>query len=105
MRTPIVFEESFSRVRTKNVFPILGRFDQFIVYERQKQSYQDKTHIKVQDTGHITSPLRADELRNSIAGIDFFHNVEGKAVRSLKDFTSYIIPGIPPPILPIPPMA
>ena len=64
IRKILNFEDDFERVSEDNVFPLLGRYDQYIQYERQKVCYGGP--IKVLDTGHVTSLLAADELRAHI---------------------------------------
>ena len=55
------FEEEFSSCKTNNVFPLLAKYDQFIEYERQKQSYKD-IPIQVLEKGHITAALASNML-------------------------------------------
>jgi hypothetical protein len=62
------FEEDFQKVKDDNVFPLLGSYDQFIQYERQKKSYTTE-NIKVLESGHVTSFLLAQELRKHILSV------------------------------------
>jgi hypothetical protein len=62
------FEENFQKVKDDNVFPLLGSYDQFIQYERQKKSYTTE-NIKVLESGHVTSFLLAQELRKHILSV------------------------------------
>ena len=62
------FEEYFQKIKDDNVFPLLGRYDQFIQYERQNKSYATE-NIKVLETGHVTSFLAANELRQHIISV------------------------------------
>jgi hypothetical protein len=59
------FEEDFQKIKEENVFPLLGQFDLYIQYERQRKSYSTD-NIKVLKTGHVTSFLAGSELRNHI---------------------------------------
>jgi len=56
------FEDAFKKVQDDNVFPLLGRYDQYIQYHRQKAVYPDK-RIKILNTGHVTSLLAGKELK------------------------------------------
>ncbi len=62
------FEEDFQKIKDDNVFPLLGQYDQYIQYERQRKSYSTE-NIKVLKTGHVTSFLAANELREHILKI------------------------------------
>jgi len=62
------FEEDFQKITDDNVFPLLGRYDQYIQYKRQKKSYTT-ANIKVLKTGHITGFLAAKELKNHILSV------------------------------------
>ena len=62
------FEEDFKKVKDDNVFPLLGKYDQYIQYERQQKSYS-KDNIKVLETGHVTSFLAGKELRKHILDV------------------------------------
>jgi len=66
VRQRLNFEEAFSKVKTKNVSPLLGRYDQFIRYERQKQCYEDLVEPVVLDKGHVTALLAASILYEHI---------------------------------------
>lgn len=55
------FEEEFRKVSDNNVFPILGKYDQYIRYDRQKKSYHDSTTIHTLNKGHVTTLLEAPE--------------------------------------------
>ena len=62
------FEPDFEKINDDNVFPLLGRYDQFIRYERQKACYGNRT-IQVIDKGHVTSLLNANLLRNHVLSL------------------------------------
>jgi hypothetical protein len=59
------FQDLHNQVNTENLFPLLARYDQFIEYEIQKQSYQNYP-IKEIATGHITGALSPDLIRSHI---------------------------------------
>lgn len=59
------FENDFQKITDDNVFPMLGQYDQYIQYERQRKSYSTD-NIKLLKTGHITSFLAEEALRNHI---------------------------------------
>ena len=62
------FEEDFQKITDDNVFPLLGRYDQYIQFKRQKKSYTT-ANIKVLGTGHVTSFLAAKNIREHILKI------------------------------------
>lgn len=65
IRETLNFEEDFQKIKDDNVFPLLGQYDQYIQYERQRKSYSTD-NIKLLKTGHITSFLAEEELRDHI---------------------------------------
>lgn len=86
------FEEDFQKTNYDNVFPLLGRYDQYIQYERQRKSYQtDK--IKVLEAGHITSYLKADELNLHIREV-----MENEAIKFQKTYTQEQLVDLPKPV-------
>jgi predicted esterase YcpF (UPF0227 family) len=65
IKNTLNFEEAFKKVKDDNVFPLLGRYDQYIQYHRQKEAYRQE-RIKILNTGHVTSFLAGKELKNHI---------------------------------------
>ncbi len=71
-RSPLVHTDEISRVLNfeqlfidqapDTVYPLLGRFDQFIRYERQKGIYRED-HLHTLEKGHITTALDTSALR------------------------------------------
>jgi hypothetical protein len=61
------FEELYAARSLSNVFPLLARFDQIIVYERQKACYGDWP-VTVIDKGHTTTALDAKAMRAHVLG-------------------------------------
>jgi predicted esterase YcpF (UPF0227 family) len=57
------FEVQFASVNTDNIFPLLARHDQIIVYDRQKQCYGERP-ITVLEKGHTTAALDYGSLRD-----------------------------------------
>ena len=68
LRNILNFEADFEKIKDGNVFPLLGRYDQFIRYERQKRCYGNQI-IQTIDKGHVTSLLNADLLRNHLLSL------------------------------------
>lgn len=62
LRTVLNFEERFAAVTTRNVFPLLARYDQYIAFDRQRPGYGDHP-VAVVDEGHVTGGLDAAALR------------------------------------------
>jgi hypothetical protein len=65
LRKVLNFDDDFKKVTTSNVFPLLGRYDQFIEYDVQKESYAGHP-VKVIEKGHVTGALNTKALRNHI---------------------------------------
>ncbi len=65
LRKVLNFDDDFKKVTTSNVFPLLGRYDQFIEYDVQKKSYTGHP-VKVIEKGHVTGALNTKALRNHI---------------------------------------
>jgi len=61
VRKILIFDDDFAKVNNSNVFPLLGRFDQIIRFERQKQCY-DQRLVTVLEKGHITGALAFKKL-------------------------------------------
>jgi hypothetical protein len=59
------FELEFLQAPEMNVRPLLARYDQFIRYERQRQSY-GKHPVTTIEKGHVTASLAADALRTHV---------------------------------------
>lgn len=59
------FDNDFKKITTPNVFPLLGRYDQFIEYDVQKESYTGHP-VKVIENGHVTGALKTKTLRSHI---------------------------------------
>ncbi|HKK61949.1 MAG TPA: hypothetical protein VJ951_05285 [Bacteroidales bacterium] len=51
-----------------NVFPLLARYDRFIEYGIQIESYKDVA-VRVIEAGHVTGAVNAGELRLHILQI------------------------------------
>ena len=65
IRTLLNFDKLFKRHYTQNVFPLLSKFDQFIEYDVQKETY-DGYPLKTIDCGHVSGALSTDELRDHL---------------------------------------
>ena len=65
VRKILNFDDDFAKKDNSNVFPLLGRYDQIIRFERQKQCYNERL-ITVLEKGHITGALTYGKLRQHI---------------------------------------
>jgi len=65
VRKILNFDDDFAKVDNSNVFPLLGKYDRIIRFERQKQCYNEKL-ITVLEKGHITGALAYKKLREHI---------------------------------------
>lgn len=68
IRELLNFDAAFSAVETKNVFPLLARYDQFIEYHVQRESYNG-FEVQTIEAGHVTAAISANALRNHICGV------------------------------------
>jgi hypothetical protein len=62
LRAVLNFEERFAAVTTRNVFPLLARYDGYVRFDRQRAGYGDHP-VAVVDRGHVTGGLDAAALR------------------------------------------
>jgi hypothetical protein len=65
IRRVLNFEEAYAQANGHKAFPLLGRYDQYIRYERQKQGYGDRP-ITLLDKGHVTAALAYAQLRQHV---------------------------------------
>ncbi len=65
VRKILNFDDDFAKVDNSNVFPLLGKYDRIIRFERQMQCY-DERFITVLEKGHITGALAYKKLREHI---------------------------------------
>jgi hypothetical protein len=68
IRELLNFDAAFSAVKTKNVFPLLARYDRFIEYHIQRESYNG-IEVQTIDAGHVTAAIDASALRAHIRGV------------------------------------
>lgn len=65
IRRVLNFEDAYAQANRQKAFPLLGRYDQYIRYERQKQGYGDRP-ITLLEKGHVTAALAYAPLRQHI---------------------------------------
>lgn len=68
LREKLNFNSDFEKVTTQNVYPLLARYDQFIEYEIQTESYQNHP-IHTIECGHITGAINSEALRKHFSYI------------------------------------
>lgn len=68
IRELLNFDAAFSTVETKNVFPLLARYDRFIEYHVQRESYNG-FEVQTIEAGHVTAAINARELRTHIRAV------------------------------------
>ncbi len=68
VRELLNFEADYQKVKTDNVFPLLARYDQYIVFERQRECYENRP-VRVMERGHITAALSSALLRQHIIDV------------------------------------
>ncbi|MCK5212990.1 MAG: alpha/beta hydrolase family protein, partial [Dehalococcoidia bacterium] len=62
------FEDDFQKVKSDNVFPLLARYDQYVVLERQRACYECRP-IRIMERGHISATLSPLLLRHHMADV------------------------------------
>lgn len=71
VRDKLNFFEDFAKVSADNVYPLLARYDQYIKYSTEKQTYQNLP-LTVLDYGHITTAFsHSDQLFQHIQSVLF----------------------------------
>jgi hypothetical protein len=68
LREKLNFNNLFSSINTPNIFPLLAKYDQYIEFEVQKESYNGFP-LKVVDNGHVTGALNVSALRSHILDV------------------------------------
>lgn len=68
IRKVLNFNNVFKKQNTPNVFPLLARFDQFIEYDVQSQSYKGFP-LKTIENGHVTGAINTKELGNHLRSV------------------------------------
>lgn len=66
------FDEPFMKNKDKNLFPLLGRYDQFVNFEIHSRCYEGHP-LHVVEKGHVTTAYSAETMRKHIfenAGIN-----------------------------------
>ena len=69
------FERDFQKVKTKNVYPLLARYDQLFHFDRQSDSYEGYP-IEVLDKGHWTAAISSRDLRRHV--LRYLHDGQGE---------------------------
>ncbi len=65
IRNVLNFDDSFKKIDGQNLYPLLSKYDQFIEYDVQRESYNGYP-LKTVDCGHITGAINSKELRKHI---------------------------------------
>lgn len=62
IRRILNFDDVFKRRKSQNVFPLLSKYDQFIEYAVQRESFSGYP-LKTIECGHVTGAINSKELR------------------------------------------
>jgi len=65
LRQIVNFDEKFMENKNKNLFPLLGRYDQYINLEEHSKCYEGHPLVIV-EKGHVTTAFSAETMRNHI---------------------------------------
>jgi hypothetical protein len=65
VRELLNFDQLFSEIDSKNLYPLLARYDQYIEYNIQKTDYEDHP-LNTIECGHVTAALSPQLLRHHI---------------------------------------
>lgn len=68
IRESLNFEPDFVGVDNSNVFPLLARFDQIVLFDRHSKTYGAQP-VAMMDKGHITGALAFDRVRRHILSL------------------------------------
>ena len=68
IRKVLNFSNVFEKQNTPNVFPLLARYDQFIEYDVQSESYKGYP-LKTIESGHVTGALNSKELSRHLLSV------------------------------------
>jgi hypothetical protein len=68
IRKILNFNEVFEKQNARNIFPLLARYDQFIEYKVQKESYNGAP-LNTIETGHITGAINSNELKKHLLSV------------------------------------
>ena len=68
IRSLLNFDALFKRQNTQNVYALLSKYDQFIEYDVQKETYEGYP-LKTIEFGHITGALNTNELKNHMLSV------------------------------------
>jgi len=68
IRNLLNFNKLFKRHNTQNIYPLLSRYDQFIEYDVQKETYKGYP-LKTIESGHVTGALNTNELRKHLLSV------------------------------------
>lgn len=76
IKSVLNFDELFQTINSKNIFPLLCKYDQFIEYDVQQESYRDYP-LKTIEYGHVTGALNTEILKEHILEVFKYCNSEG----------------------------
>jgi len=65
IKSVLNFDELFQTIKTRNIFPLLCKYDQFIEYNVQQESFRDYP-LKTIEYGHVTGSLNTEKLKEHI---------------------------------------
>lgn len=65
IRSVLNFDDSFKKRDGENLYPLLSKYDQFIEYDVQKESYNGHP-LSTIECGHVTGAINSKELRKHI---------------------------------------
>jgi hypothetical protein len=68
IRELLNFDRAFGGVESRNVYPLLAKYDQFIEYPVQVKSY-DGVEVRTIENGHVTGALNTRDLRNHVLAV------------------------------------
>lgn len=68
VRELLNFDKTFKRHNTQNIYPLLSKYDQFIEYDAQKETYKGYP-LKTIEYGHVTGALKTNEIENHLLSV------------------------------------
>jgi hypothetical protein len=68
IRRVLNFDDIFKRRNTQNLFPLISKYDQFIEYAVQRESYNGYP-LKTIECGHVTGAINIKALRDHVISV------------------------------------
>lgn len=68
VKAALDFQEEYAAVDHSNVYPVLARHDQIVLFDRQKGCYGERPILTL-EKGHITGAVSHKEMQRHLLGL------------------------------------